>query len=45
VDVEGKLKKNVLFDGDRCWGCGLCVNTCPSEAIAMRSLALESAPG
>ena len=38
VEVEGKAKQQVGFDPDRCWGCGLCANTCPSSAIAMESL-------
>ena len=39
VEVDGKVKKNVVYDPDRCWGCGLCANTCPSEAIVMEPLA------
>jgi ferredoxin len=38
LEVDGKVKKNVLFDPDKCWGCGLCANTCPSEAITMKGL-------
>jgi ferredoxin len=38
IKVDGKAKKNVLYDPDKCWGCGLCANTCPSEAIAMKGL-------
>jgi ferredoxin len=38
VEVEGRAKKNVLYDADRCWGCGLCANTCPSGAIRMQPL-------
>ena len=36
--VDGAIKKDVLFDPDKCWGCGLCANTCPSGAIQMKSL-------
>ena len=45
VSVDPKLKwpanaiENVVYDPDRCWGCGLCANTCPSEAIVMEPLA------
>ena len=28
--VDGKL----VFDKDKCFGCGLCVTTCPNEAIS-----------
>jgi ferredoxin len=35
IEVGDKLKENVVFDPDRCWGCGLCANTCPSAAIVM----------
>jgi Pyruvate/2-oxoacid:ferredoxin oxidoreductase delta subunit len=38
VEIDGKAKKSVAFDPARCWGCGLCANTCPSEAIAMEPL-------
>jgi NAD-dependent dihydropyrimidine dehydrogenase PreA subunit len=39
VTIDGKTKKGVVCDPDLCWGCGLCANTCPSEAIAMEPLA------
>ena len=38
LEVDGKAKQNVLFDPDKCWGCGLCANTCPSEAVVMQRL-------
>jgi Pyruvate/2-oxoacid:ferredoxin oxidoreductase delta subunit len=28
----------VRFDPERCWGCGLCANGCPSGAIVMEML-------
>jgi ferredoxin len=40
--VERKARKNVLFDPDKCWGCGLCANTCPSGAIVMQRLKLDA---
>jgi len=36
VKVKGKVKKTVSFDPNKCWGCGLCANTCPNEAIGMK---------
>jgi len=38
VDIDGKAKKNVLYEKGRCWGCGLCASTCPSDAIVMEPL-------
>ena len=39
AEIRGKVRKNVLFEPECCWGCGLCATTCPSGAIVMRSLA------
>jgi ferredoxin len=33
--VDGSEKPNIRFDPNRCWGCGLCANTCPSRAVVM----------
>lgn len=38
IGIEGEEKKNVLFEPEHCWGCGLCATTCPSDAIAMERL-------
>ena len=35
IEVDGKNKKGVAVDPEKCWGCGLCANTCPEGAIAM----------
>jgi ferredoxin len=32
------VKQEVRFDPERCWGCGLCANGCPSGAIVMEML-------
>ena len=42
VEIDGKAKKNVLYDEGRCWGCGLCTSTCPSDAIVMERLDREA---
>lgn len=36
--VNGKEKKGVGYDPEKCWGCGLCANTCPENAIQMKGL-------
>lgn len=38
IEVDGKVKKRVSINPEKCWGCGLCANTCPQDAIEMRSL-------
>ncbi len=38
IEVDGKFKNGVAFDPEKCWGCGLCANTCPQGAIEMRNL-------
>jgi Pyruvate/2-oxoacid:ferredoxin oxidoreductase delta subunit len=38
VEVEGRVKQDVLFDAAKCWGCGLCAHTCPTGAIVMEEL-------
>ena len=37
-EINGKNKKGVAFDPEKCWGCGLCANTCPQDAIKMSKL-------
>jgi Pyruvate/2-oxoacid:ferredoxin oxidoreductase delta subunit len=38
IEVNGKLRLDVRFDPDKCWGCGLCANTCTENAITMTPL-------
>ena len=38
---KGKVNQEVRFDAEKCWGCGLCANTCPSSAILMKSLEVQ----
>lgn len=33
--IDGKPRKTIAFDPLKCWGCGLCVSTCPDDAIVM----------
>lgn len=35
VEVDGKSKQRVAVNLEKCWGCGLCANTCPEDAIMM----------
>jgi ferredoxin len=38
IVINGKARKQVLFDPDECWGCGICATACPTEAIRMVEL-------
>ena len=38
VEINGKIKQNVRYDVDKCWGCGLCAYYCPQDDITMRPL-------
>ncbi|HBW35981.1 MAG TPA: hypothetical protein DEF89_11915 [Desulfosporosinus sp.] len=38
IMVNGKPRKRVEFDQDKCWGCGICVDSCVTKAISMVSL-------
>jgi NAD-dependent dihydropyrimidine dehydrogenase PreA subunit len=40
ADVQGNPNRDVLYDPDLCWGCGLCANTCPSGAIKMEPVSI-----
>jgi NAD-dependent dihydropyrimidine dehydrogenase PreA subunit len=35
VEVNGRTKKAIQFDPEKCWGCGLCATACSQEAIMM----------
>jgi len=38
IEIEEKLKKGVAVNLEKCWGCGLCANSCPQGAIQMIGL-------
>jgi len=33
--VKGKTRRKVEFDPGKCWGCGICIETCATKAISM----------
>ena len=39
IQINGKIRKPVLFDPDKCWGCGLCATACSQAAVSMVPLA------
>lgn len=38
VEIDGRSKKGIKFDAEKCWGCGLCANICPKYAVEMIEL-------
>jgi heterodisulfide reductase subunit A-like polyferredoxin len=38
IEYEGKMRKDVAYDAAKCFGCGLCANTCPTKSITMEKL-------
>jgi ferredoxin len=38
AEMKGKPKKTVFFDPIKCWGCGLCANSCTTGAIVMKPI-------
>jgi NAD-dependent dihydropyrimidine dehydrogenase PreA subunit len=42
VEIKGKMRKKIVYDPEKCWGCGLCSTTCPTKSIVMKKLNVES---
>ncbi|WP_407306975.1 ATP-binding protein [Desulfosporosinus sp. SB140] len=40
IVVKGKARRKVVFDPQKCWGCGSCIDVCPSEAITIDSMSV-----
>jgi ferredoxin len=38
IRLHGETLRRVLYEDERCWGCGLCGNACPESAIEMKSV-------
>lgn len=38
IIIDGKQKKKITYNYKKCWGCGLCANTCKAGAIRMEQL-------
>ncbi|KGK83289.1 4Fe-4S ferredoxin [Desulfosporosinus sp. HMP52] len=36
--VKGKSRRKVELNLNKCWGCGICKETCPTKAIAMTQI-------
>ena len=33
--AQNSLNKKAVIDSNKCIGCGICINTCPQQAISM----------
>ena len=45
VEINGKMRKKIVYDPEKCWGCGLCSTTCPTKSIIMQKLNVEGEQG
>ena len=41
VEINRKIRKKIIYDPEKCWGCGLCSTTCPTKSIVMQKLNVE----
>jgi len=41
VEINGKLRKKIKYEPEKCWGCGLCSTSCPTKSIVMQKLNVE----
>lgn len=38
IEYKGKMRQEVAYEAKKCFGCGLCANTCPTKSIEMHKV-------